>query len=558
MNPSATPPLWQIWRNPIVRRYAVARLRPISVIGWSIPVQAVGGFLWLVIYLYRHKTTGASIQEAATAAWIPILILQGILWIMKGTFSVAVGIAREGVEGLTDAQRLTPLRPAYKVLGYLLGAPILETVLVASLLPWTAVSVILGKIPLVIVFRVHLLLVTAAILHHAIGLVTGTVIRQKIVAGTVSQLLVIVLHLIVPLFARLGAGPLGHLGVESAMARELEPLFTHQAAGRANMVRFFQLNVTLTGYQWLVMSILLWFLLSILWRKWKRADAHLFSKPIALTFFAWILVMSLGEISPKVADGTLFAAAGRTPRMWQSRGSAISNDMMEQGMAVAWAGAVGCVALVTAMLVASIITPTLDQHWCALRALRNREAGRMPWTSDAHGALAWVAGLGLLATGSWYYLVREVMDTPLLTLVLRPDPGMPWILAGGLLLPLLVWGLLLELRGMRDAFAAAFVFWIIPIMVVVVAVLSGASITGWPRWLACLSGFALPFLSLLQASNGLAHFGEIFADLRRPWLVSIWVHAGLAVALWWELRKAQRLETEAPKGERMAVADLAR
>src|SRR5207244_3752325 len=113
---------------------------------------------------------------------------------------VAIGIALEGSAGLGDAQRLTPLSAWHKVIGYLFGLPILETVLVASLLPWTVVSVILAKIPLAIVFRVHLLLVTSAILHHAIGLVIGTVIRQKIVAGTVSQLLVIFLHLVVPLF----------------------------------------------------------------------------------------------------------------------------------------------------------------------------------------------------------------------------------------------------------------------------------------------------------------------------------------------------------------------
>ena len=539
MNPQA--PLWQIWLNPIVRRYATARLRMGLLLGWGLPVQAIGAFIWLVTYLFSHKAQNFPVPQAAVTAWCGILLLQGILWIMKGTFSVAVGIAREGAEGLTDAQRLTPLKPAYKVMGYLFGLPILETVLVASLLPWSIVSIVIGHVPLAIVFRVHLLLGTAAVLHHAIGLVTGTVIKQKIVAGTVSQLLVIVLHVFVPVFSRFGAGPLGHLGVESAISRELEPLILPQVNIGPAMVRFFHLEVTRTGYQWLIMSVLLGFLLSILWRKWKQADAHLFSKPVALGFFAWILVMSLGEIFPRVDDGTLFQAGEKLPRAW-ARSGQISDAVTEQGMTLIWAGAVGSVALVAAMLVASIITPTLDQHWCALRALRQRQSARIPWVGDAHSAFVWVIGLGAFAAAGWYYLVREVMTEPMLALVLRPDPAMPWLFLTSILLPLLAWALLMEWRGMRAAYAAAFVGWIIPLMVVIVAVLSGASITGWPRWWLSFSGLLLPALSLLQSSHWLANLSTFFDNLRTPWLVSLWVHGFIVAGLFIALRKAQRSE----------------
>jgi len=538
---NAAPPLWKIWRNPIVRRYATARLRWGALVGWSIPVQALSAFFWLVVFLYSTKYGHISSHEAAAAAWIPILILQGFLWIMKGTFSVAVGIAREGVEGLTDAQRLTPLSAWHKVLGYLFGLPILETVLVASLLPWTAASVLIGNIPVAIVFRVHLLLVTAAVLHHAIGLVTGTVIRQKIVAGTVSQLLVIVLHFIVPFFSRLGAGPLGHLGVETAITGELQPLFLSHPKSFLRTVRFFQFDLAMTGYQWLVMAVLLSFLLIILWRKWKRAGAHLLSKPLAVAFLAWIVVMSLGEISPLVRDGTLFDPAGRSPSKWMAHGSSIAEPVARQGMMIIWAGTVGCIALLTAMLVATIITPTLEQHWSALRALRSKGPRRIAWSSDPYSALAWTAGLGLLATTGWYYLAREVMETPGLSFFLRPDSSMPVIFIAGLLIPLLTWALLLEWRGMKAAFAGAFIFWIVPIMIVVVAVLSGTHAAGWPKWLAAMSGFSLPYLSLVQSSRGLEHFPGM-PDLHGPWLVSLSAHGILAAVLWYRLRQARTLD----------------
>ncbi len=533
MNP---PPLWQLWRNPIVRRYAVSRLRPIALFGWGLPVHALGAFLWLVTYLYSHRQAGAAVEHAATLAWIYILALQGVLWIMKGTFSVAVGIAREGAEGLTDAQRLTPLPPAYKVLGYLFGLPILETVLVASLLPWSIVSMALAKIPLLIAFRVYLLLVTAAILHHAIGLVTGTVIRQKIVAGTVSQILVVVLHLVVPLFARLGAGPLGHLGVETAISREISPLL-----GKADLVshvRFFQYSLTLTGFQWVIMATLLAFLLSILWRKWQREDAHLFSKPLALVFLSWVFVMSLGEICPHIADGTLL----RFGRDFSVGGMNFTDEVGQRGLTIAWAAAFGVVALIIAMLVASMITPTLDQYWRAQRALQAQGSRRLAWTSDAASALGWVVALGLCTAASWRCVVDQTMATPLVAFILHPASSLPFMLAGGLLLPLLVWSALLEWRGQKMAYAAAFAFWIIPLMIVIVAMLSGVSITGWPRWFLSLSGFALPALSLFQALTGLSRLGDSFTALHAPWVLSLWIQSGLAIVFYCALRKAQRSE----------------
>ena len=542
MNVPNSPPLWQIWRNPIVRRYATARLRPLGLAGWSLVVQPLGAFLWLVVYFgARH---GADLPHRALAAWTPILVLQGLLWLLKGTFSVAVGIAREGAEGLSETQRLTPLGAWHKVLGYLFGLPILETVLVASLLPWSAVSIVLGHVPPAVVFRVHLLLVTSAVLHHSIGLVAGTIIRQKIVAGTVSQLLVITLHFIVPLFARFGLGPLGHLGVESAIGSELLPLSGLPAP--VPKVRFFDFDLSLTGYAWTVMAVLILFLLQILRRRWLRADAHLFSKPLALAFSAWIIVLSLGETFPLVRDGTLFDWSHRmVAKGSQGRQPTLPGpvaDVLSQGLIpVAWAGAFGCVALLSAMILAAIITPTLEQHGRARRVYPGGNSPRLPWASDARSALAWTAVLGAMALAGWAVLVKELLDTPLLRMVLQPTGRLPLVLGAGLLIPLLTWAVLLEWRGLKIACLGAFVFWVVPVMVSVVGMLAGTNPLHWPKWWLGVSGFALPFYAMSQSMNGLADVGDILRQLRAPWLLSLGGHAALAVVMFVYLRRAQRL-----------------
>jgi hypothetical protein len=542
-----SPPLWQVWNNPIVRRYATARLRLLPVLGWSLFVQPLAAFLWLVVYFASNK--GASIEHAAIAAWTPILVLQGLLWLLKGTFSVAVGIAREGAEGLTETQRLTPLSAAHKVVGYLLGLPILETVLVVSLLPWTVISVVMGHVPVAVVFRVHLLLATSALLHHSIGLVAGTVIRQKIVAGTVSQLLVITLHMIVPLFARFGLGPLGHLGVEKAIAAEL--LTLQGLPGTFSRVRFFDFDLSLSGYAWVVMVVLIGFLVQILWRRWRHAEAHLFSKPLALAFSAWIILMSLGELFPLLRDGTLFDWGNRlASKAQQGHAHTIPIEavsVLSQGLIpLGWAGAFGCVALLSAMILAAIITPTLEQHGRARRARLGDSPLRVPWASDAQSALGWTAVLGVMALAGWAVLVERLLDTPLLRFVLHPSPELPLTLGVGLLIPLVTWAILLEWRGLKIACLGAFLLWIVPVMVAVVGILAGTNPLHWPRWWLGLSGFALPFYSISQSMHGLADLGGILEQFRVPWIFSLAGHAVLAGVMYVFLRRAQSREAAGP------------
>ena len=541
MTPKFCPPLWQFWNNPLVRRYATARLRLLSVVGWSVIVQALAAFIWLATYFATKHTL--DVRHAALTAWGPILVLQGLLWLMKGTFSVAVGIAREGTEGLSESQRLTPLSAWHKVIGYLCGLPILETVLVASLLPWSAVSIIVGKVPLMVVFRVHLLLVTAAVLHHAIGLVAGTVIRQKIVAGTVSQLIVITLHFIVPIFARFGLGPLGHLGVGTALASELLPL--EGKSSSFAKVRFFDFDLALTGYQWVVMAILSGFLLQILWRRWKRADAHLLSKPLALAFSAWIIVMSMGEIFPLLRDGTLFDWSNKVVKEHSAGDRMLVAAMSHGFIPLGWAGVFGCVALLSTMVLAAIITPTLEQYGRARRVHRNTPLTRLSWASDARSALVWVCGLGLMALAGWFVLVKQLLNgTALLHLVIQPRAEMPFVLGLGLLIPLLTWTVLLEWQGLKLACLGAFVFWIIPVMAGIVGVLSGTEPTHWPMWWVGFSGFVLPLYSMSQSVSGLVNFSGVLHQIRMPWLISLTAHAVLAVVMFGCLIRARRLNAQ--------------
>ena len=62
-----------------------------------------------------------------------LIILMGL-----GTGQVASGLARERLEQLVDYQRMTPMTPTAKILGYLFGLPIREYFLFALTLPFLA------------------------------------------------------------------------------------------------------------------------------------------------------------------------------------------------------------------------------------------------------------------------------------------------------------------------------------------------------------------------------------------------------------------------------------
>ena len=532
------PPLHKFWLNPFLRRYAVARLRWQPVLIWGLVVQSLAAFGWLAAFHGSRLFGQSSAAEAALRAWVPILFLQGLLLFVKGTFSVAVGVAREHAEGLSDAQRLTPLPPGHKVLGSLLGLPILDSLLAASLLPWTLASVFLGHIPLETVIRIHLLLGTSAVLHHTIGLVSGTVIRQKIAAGTVSQLLVILLHVIIPLFSKFGVGTLGHLGIETTIAAELSNV-SQSAYLRKNLdVAFFHLNLSAAGYQWVAMVLLLALLVLVLRRRWIRAEAHLLSKPLALLCMLALLVSSLGELTPDLRSGVslkppkfLLRQLEHAPVLLQTSQQAL--------FPVTAMVAFGSIGLYMALLLSTCIAPGPLEIARATQS-RGFAAPHPDSAADARSSLPACVAMAGMAHGAWLFLIEQVKANPVFQILLSAAPNQPaWILLA-ILFPLLSWSMLIELRGRKFAVLLMLSFWLAAPMTATVCSLAGVPFDSWPRWLFASSGLALPSIALINS------FKIAPTNLHLPWLVSTGFHAGLCLVLGiLILARNRRLKTSA-------------
>lgn len=548
------PSLWNVFANPMFRRYAASRLRPMRVLSWLFITQVLVGFLWIttVLAYFRTKSFGgfhvdfqapafqALLRDHGASAsligWSAVLIVQGLLVIMKGTFSVAVGVAREANEGMIESQRLTPLPIAHKVVGQLLGLPLLETVVAASLLPWSLLSWWLGGLSASMMVKVYVLLATSAVFHHSIGLVAGTVIRQKILAGTISQMLVVALHFILPLFRGVGIGMISYLGVEAAIQHEIvvntpQAMMPHGILSDRwihSPVRFFQWDVELPGYHWLLTVSALAFLIAILVRRWRDENAQLLGKVGTTLVVVWLLTLTSGELLPNLAQQGMDSVLPNNRRMHMI--GQIPEAMLVAG--VLWMMGFGALLGLLNLLFVSSITPSPEAR---VRVMRQRVHGgekQAGWLADGRDALLWVVALSLLMAVAWSQLTQGMLHAPDVAKGHSLSAGSILWLMASLVVPACVWHALALWRGWKQTLLIGFAVWVIPLMIVTIGGLMSANLNTWPKWVGGLSGLTLPAYALSSELDLLQGY-----DFRLVFHVSLAMHAVAAVVLYLKARQ---------------------
>lgn len=121
-----------------------------------------------------------------------------------GTGQVAGGMTAERDEGVIDYQRLIPMSPLAKVLGYLFGLPVREYVMFLATLPFTAWLIWRGKVAMGVWLPLYAAVFSTTLLYHFTGLLTGTVARNRRWAFLASIGLVFCLYTVIPQMAKFG------------------------------------------------------------------------------------------------------------------------------------------------------------------------------------------------------------------------------------------------------------------------------------------------------------------------------------------------------------------
>ena len=316
--------LVQIWRNPAFLRFWRSRLRLRKAIFWYLLTLIVTTFVVSIVYIIRTNSFTPPLN-AARSLWIPLLIIQGLILMVRGTGSVSAGLIQDKIDETLDYQRLTPLTPIRNLVGYLFGLPVLEYVMFALTLPHLVFIAVVGQIPIGTLLSVYLAFFVCAMLYHTSAIAAGMVMRRWFLGYIVGILLVLFVNLVLPLFiSQLGLKFFQYLSVWPVIGDNVLPLvlsgtgFARTVSenpffSMANDVPFFNWSLSPLVFTLLLQGILVLTFATMALRRWKSSSRHSLSKPYALAFLSAFILVLLGNVWPIITHRFMpFALFGET------------------------------------------------------------------------------------------------------------------------------------------------------------------------------------------------------------------------------------------------------
>lgn len=370
MNESSTvtltiDPWWKIWTNPLIIRFVRSRLRLRKSLGWILAVIVFTSFIFFTTYFTSINHELLSPKEAARGLMIPLFGIQSIIMILIGTGSVASGLVQDRIAGTLDYQRLTPMSPLAKIIGYLFGLPIREYLLFALTLPFVFFALWVGRIPLSVSVPVYLVFFTSVLLYHLTGMAAGMIAKKWRFAARLTQGSVILLYIILPLFSNLGLLAFQYLTFRPVLESKLIPLLPDQFRPQNNFlsmsidhVPFFNFQISSFIFSLTLQGLLILALGLMVHRKWRDQNQHALGKKHGLIMFVAVATMILGNLWPLLNRNTQI----ELPLLWKA-----SVDNLDQGIAVLLPFILGFFLLGVAMWVLALTTPT---HHEVLRGWR--------------------------------------------------------------------------------------------------------------------------------------------------------------------------------------------
>lgn len=502
---------WKVWSNPIFLRYCRSRLRPGGLGVALLAAVLISGFM-----VGMSTSIGVrgemSPSDAARPAIMALLVFQAFILFIFGTAQVGGGMTAERDEGVIDYQRLIPMSPLSKVVGYLLGLPVREYAMFLATLPFTAWCLWRGGVSWHVWFPLYGTVLSSALLYHLTGLVTGMVVKNRRWAFLISIGLVLCLYTVIPQAAKFGLVFFKYLTITPVYMESL-PHLLPESAGRAvgavqNLiptVKFFGLDFSEAVFTWFSQGGLILTFVIMLCRRWKRAESHLLGKFWATGFFAWVQVLLLGNALPLIEPGSLFPSRG-----WSRMLRMGASWKPESWEAVAMSGMYGFVTLGLVFVLSGIITPTADAQLRGWRRARKKGEHALPFRSDEATSFWCVLVMALAGAAGWFVFTRGLVES-------RWFPGheVPFSLFLHFAAVLLGCGIafqsLLESRGARAVGMATIFVGIVPIMA---GAILGTIQNRWipiAVWLIGISPLSTPF----DAAGGLLSISDLPPEAAR-------------------------------------------
>ncbi len=491
---------WQLHKNPILLRYLRSRLRWNGLAAALILTLVISAFTLVISYNGAIRFSFESDVNAYRAAFLPVFLIQVIIMLFLGTGSVASGITQEYEDGMVDYQRLTPMSPMAKILGYLFGLPIREWFLFAVTSAFIGIIVVKGQVPMESVWRVYSVFFLSIILYHLMALVVVHSMKKKRVAGRVIQLLVVVLYLVFPLLSQFGLVFFEYLTVRPILKENMLEYIPKGANMRslldldsgATTVPFFDQQLRAWSFSMIIMSSLTVSFLLMLCRRWKDVTSHLMSKPFALIFFGFFMFFLIGNTLPIAKVGEMSITKNfieirekslldriehfkdREPlrRAFETKLKTYREKTKVTNATAADAPVgqtvFGSICVLFACLVVYIVTPRNEKYLLGLRRARNLKKKWIPFHWDEAPGLLVTLCVIVMLTVTLFCFSTTLYSAPTMPARIRGlIPFIPIVCLFAAVV-VLVFYLVYEAWENKGLFLLLLFIWVLPIMVALV------------------------------------------------------------------------------------------
>jgi hypothetical protein len=492
------PSALNLFSNPIIRRYRRSQMRPVRLGATIVITLVIAGFLFTLFYLPLKYRLSLTETDAARGPFIPLLIYQALILAILGTGAIGAGILRESEEGMIEYQRLTPLSPLSKVLGYLFGLPLRQYVAFGITACFSAYSIVVGQIPFRAWGPIYLILFTSTILDHLLALVTGLIIKSRWRAGLISIGLVVVINVFLPRLADFGFTMFSHLSVWPVVWGNLGDLLpqiqnsTWLRKVSAPDVPFWNLQVSHWKFALVVQGTLIVTFILMLVRRWRDEEAHLLGKAYAVAWLLWLQIILLGSILPLLEHGRvskIMVLGGTSP--WAQAFRQVSGPVEAAFLALLF----GAISFVILLPMISCITPREPTQMVAFRQRKKFGRRRIPWLADGATAapFAWLAAI--ITGTAWAVFMERLSTSQAYGLSGFPPAG--WAIFIGIAFAMgAIFHFLLEAYSRRVAWMTLFLAGLVPLFTSLVLISISRDWLDTVRYLSSLSPLSAPWQPL--------------------------------------------------------------
>ena len=527
--------------NPLFLRYWRSRLRPKALIAWSAMTMIVTLFVFFTAHWAGTDQLDMNLKAAARLPIIPLLMMQGVILFFLGTGSVASGMTAEEDEGVIDYQRLVPMKPISKVIGYLLGLPVREWVLFLITLPFSLWCFWKGGIPFEVFGELYAVVVSTALLYHMTALLAATVMKNRRLAFLGSMSLIFALYTAMPAASSLDLVAFEYVTVTPTV-EQFFPKLTEIPGSEpldGGMALFFGFIMPHSRFTLISQGAYLLIMGTMLWRRWRHPDCHLLGKFGALVSFAWMQAVLLGTSMPLIAGGQIFPmnklsifTMGEVRLPSPER----KPDVFEGEVMV---GFYGLMTLVLLWVWTSMIAPSLAVQRKGWQRAAKLGRSRLSYGSDAAGAGISVTLMALMGAASWCVFSMELFQSDWFpaTSISQESPLAMFLVAGtgGLLIQQLT-----EKKGRKAAMGLLGALMIMPLMAIIMMSVLKSQLGEMEGWIVAFSPLAWSFFAAKTSLVGNGAYGST------P--LPFWIAQGVMLSWWLRLLRKPRFKDTSQPG----------